>query len=311
MVNWEDVQDLSEYGAPRVEDFIRHFWTSRYGDPKAKALYRLIRRRLEQDDIQSLAFSQQLAADAEVYEGLLAGRDVDSGFQSVLASLRTLRAHAAYPLLLSAKATLSPDGQVAVGRSALSLIVRHSIVGQREGTLLEAVLYSAAVALRTSADVVETRLTLESFAPNDAAFVSAFSTVSLGRIFQAAYVLRGLEEYLRPDDNEVQTPANVNVEHIYPKTPDAEAWEAWPEDSVDHVNRLGNLTLLAQRPNKAIRNGGFDLKKERAYAASALVLTRSLLAHTEWTPAAVEERQRELAVHAPRIWPLEVSTGRV
>jgi hypothetical protein len=309
MANWEEVQALSEYGPRRIEDFIRHFWISRHGDPKAKALYRIIRRSIEQTNTSSLDFASQLAADADVYEGILSGNDADADFQDLLVTARDVRALLLYPLILSAKAALSVTDQKRVLSSAINLFVRHTLIGQREGTLLEAVVYAVAVQLRSKPDADAACKQLEEFAPNDEAFTNAFATVRLTRIYQAAYVLRALEEYRRADDHEVQTPAKVNVEHIFPRTPD-DSWSEWPDDAKNYVDRLGNLTLLAHRPNKSIRNGSFATKKEKAYKQSKLVLTSDLLHYEDWTPAQIEKRQQDLAADALKVWPLTVSSGR-
>ena len=95
------------------------------------------------------------------------------------------------------------------------------------------------------------------------------------------------------------------VEHILPKSP--QHWGNWKGfervDAGDWTQRIGNLTLMGQSDNRPgpKYNGSFESKRQ-SYEASAVALTREVANYTEWTPSAIEARQREMATQAVRVW---------
>ena len=97
------------------------------------------------------------------------------------------------------------------------------------------------------------------------------------------------------------------VEYILPKDPSL--WGGWkpfdPKLHKDFWSRLGNLTVLSPSDEKAPRAADHKsfAKKKPIYAASSLpVLTGDIAKHANWTPEAVEERQRALAKLAAKAW---------
>jgi hypothetical protein len=65
---------------------------------------------------------------------------------------------------------------------------------------------------------------------------------------------------------------------------------------------LGNLTLLGKRLNTSVKNADFATKKVQAYEGSDILMTQELLGLDEWTPEAIDERQRELSGWVFGIW---------
>lgn len=114
----------------------------------------------------------------------------------------------------------------------------------------------------------------------------------------------------------------VELEHILPTTPNTENGAAFdkPDEYVQYLGRLGNLTLLEQTINGSIHNGLFASKKA-AYKQSSFLLTRAIavkpnvgsntqlnraVAELEpfetWTSADIERRQEDLSKLAKRVW---------
>ena len=67
------------------------------------------------------------------------------------------------------------------------------------------------------------------------------------------------------------------------------------------MNRIGNLTLLADEYNKAIQNKVFDYKKE-VYKRSKLIVTNSICQYEEWNENSIENRQKGLFEIAKEVW---------
>jgi hypothetical protein len=104
----------------------------------------------------------------------------------------------------------------------------------------------------------------------------------------------------------------ITAEHVLPQTPpDGSKWLTWfpdPNDRFKWVHRLGNLALLTRKKNSAASNYEFDRKKQSYFAqggVSPFVLTTQVLDKSEWTPAIVAERQKQLVALLEEHWQLK------
>ena len=64
---------------------------------------------------------------------------------------------------------------------------------------------------------------------------------------------------------------------------------------------LGNLTILGPEDNSALANGP-PAQKLQAFAQSNLKLNRAIAENDEWTKAKVDERTKELAAIALKVF---------
>jgi hypothetical protein len=103
----------------------------------------------------------------------------------------------------------------------------------------------------------------------------------------------------------------LTVEHVLPQGPheDSEWVKLFTEDQrKTWTHRLGNLVLLTRRKNSSAQNYDFDVKKSKYFAgpdgASPFLLTMDVLQTPTWTPAVVEERQRQVLLTLRGIWDL-------
>jgi Protein of unknown function (DUF1524) len=103
----------------------------------------------------------------------------------------------------------------------------------------------------------------------------------------------------------------LQIEHIMPQS-----WQAhWPIDLVDAAERelaeqrrrsfigcIGNLTLITGHLNVDVSNGAWSKKREGLQEHSQLVLNAFVVDCTEWDEQHIENRGRELAQVACRVW---------
>lgn len=91
--------------------------------------------------------------------------------------------------------------------------------------------------------------------------------------------------------------ANVNVEHVLPRTYAAKnAWRRlFPNrKAVDaHAHRLGNLTLMDGAENNLAGNHDLEVKRPH-YQASKFAMTRELAIFSDWTPQDIADRTEVL-----------------
>ena len=128
--------------------------------------------------------------------------------------------------------------------------------------------------------------------------------VKYGDLPHAAYVLGRIAG--------VQTPADLDVEHVFPLAP-SDDWSGdgirvWKELTDDEQNShralaqsLGNLTVIEQPLAERVFGASFPAKR-RVYAASGIPITRDLAEQDGWGTAAIAARTAALTDRLLSIW---------
>ena len=151
--------------------------------------------------------------------------------------------------------------------------------------------------------------------PSDKVLEDAFVNLPLYKLLtqkRLHIVLEGLEGGLRTNKTESRSaPSGLTMEHIMPV-----AWHAnWglPSDTEDRtqaaldrdeiIHKIGNLTLVTQSLNSALSNAEWAEKRKALDDHSTLHLNKELTEETVWNEGKIEERARQLAQVAAKIWP--------
>ena len=80
-----------------------------------------------------------------------------------------------------------------------------------------------------------------------------------------------------------------------------------------NLNKFGNLTLVAPRPNKIYSNKPFKIKKSGsgadspAYRDEETKITSSLTEYEKWSESEIDLRQKTFFSSVEEIWDLEKS----
>ena len=207
-------------------------------------------------------------------------------------------------MLLAAHHKLSPEDQKKIARALVALAIRHNIVCDLDRARFETAAYSTAQKVSNGAGCDSAIADLRAISPTAERFRSDFLLLkfSTAEHSVARYLLRAFEDKIAATmELAVAGAGKVHVEHIYPQTPPQE--QRWANHG-EFVNRIGNLTLLDRRLNQEIKNAAFSAKKQQAYNASRLEITKELLAYgDEWSASSIETRQIRLCELAESIWP--------
>jgi Protein of unknown function (DUF1524) len=289
-----------------AETLIRMSWVAQHGDVKARALYKIVSKELDVK-VSPTDYSRGLRTDALFYRQYRDGDTEDADLQGYWAALRVLGFSAAIPVLIAASHKLGPEEQRKLAKALVSIVVRHNIVCDRDRAKLESLAFSCAANISNGTSCGEAIVTLRGIAPSTEEFDRSFVKLSFSRAEHgvARYLLRTIEEYMAVSgENIVAGPDRVHLEHIYPQNP--KDGERWDQHDV-YVTRFGNLTLLGKPLNQQIKNSSFEIKRQQAYFNTRLAVTEALLKHETWTPAAVEQRQLELAEAAQKLWPVDLA----
>lgn len=125
----------------------------------------------------------------------------------------------------------------------------------------------------------------------------------------AKYILVCIERYLKPNSEISIYADKIELEHIFPKTPDRNEWTR-TDMSTDFLNRLGNLTILTPPYNKGVANKGFLYKKGDhhtsyyCYAKSDLAVNRDLMKYDAWNREQLIDREKSLYKISSEVWKL-------
>jgi len=125
------------------------------------------------------------------------------------------------------------------------------------------------------------------------------------------YILLRLDEKLS-EGKASYAYETTTVEHVLPQRPslDSEWAKTFPSREIrdKYVNRLGKLVLLSRGKNMRAENFDFITKKNQYFTTkggiSSFVLTTQVLHYQEWTPAIIEQRQRDLIGVLRSLWAL-------
>jgi hypothetical protein len=215
------------------------------------------------------------------------------------------------PLILAVGAKLDPEEATQAFNFLIALGVRLMIASSTRSASVEEPLADAArdVFLGKLDTARMLRDELAKLTPKDTAFRTEFERAKVSNARLARYYLRSLEMtakgeaepwFVPQDDQQV-----INLEHVLPKKPE-DNWPQFTEDEVgQYATRLGNQALLRASDNSNLKSQTFADKKP-IYEASPYILTSQIGEVEEWTPQAIEERQKKLADLAVKTWTTSV-----
>lgn len=137
---------------------------------------------------------------------------------------------------------------------------------------------------------------------------AAYTRYPRGRL---RMILEAAEDHHRAETKQPQIERKgYPIEHLLPRS-----WkETWPVSSPDeaeprqeHVNRLGNLTLLTNALNSKVSNGPWRAKRSALQDHNTITLTGRVIKRTEqrdWDEQLIDERTQDLIDVLLHVWPV-------
>lgn len=317
---WSRFSGAIESAASEDEilNYIRYYWSSKYGLTREKELYKSIKDKIRNKN-QAVTLLNNLEKNAEMYLALLnPNHQLWNNFppkcSEYISELLELRLTQNRPLLI-ALLEIWKDKPEEV-KKALKLIVSWSVRNLITGTIGSGTLekeFSRQAKLINEGKINNGRKLLNSIRdliPTDEEFKKLFEIATVSKAYIARYYLRKLEQAYRTTSElePIKNPEKANLEHILPENPtDLQGdWPSFDENlHKTYYHRIGNLTILDKKMNSDIGNGPFKGKK-KVYKGSELVITKEIVKYNDWTPSEIEKRQKELAKKAVEIWDLKI-----
>jgi hypothetical protein len=299
-------------GTLSADAFLRHFWASKQGVVRVKALYSVIKPHVNAP-ASAVGLAAELAQSGPLWVAMF-DRDAElwSSYSpialSALDALRNLNVEQCRPLLLAGLRKLPKKEMEKLLSLVVSWSVRWFVVGGGSAGVTER-LYATAAKKVTDGELLTAAHIAGFFSesvPTDARFERAFQDLTVRRGWLARYYLAALEiasaggpePELVPNQNVEQ----VNLEHVLPRNPDPWDWPAFNAEELQGMRLLlGNQALLKKSHNTQIGNESFSVKRP-IFAASELKLTSEIADYEEWTPGAIRDRQQRMAALAVGVW---------
>jgi hypothetical protein len=314
------IRMVTSLGDRKADDFLKAFWTSRYGRIQKGSLFREISQKYSTGS-HVFNLSQELKSDVDLYAAYdLSDSEVWSEHTAKarehIRTLSLLGGIQPQPIVMSALRKFDPEQMEKLLQHLICLIVRYQLIGGGRTGRLELTIARIAPAvssgtLKTAAAIWRELLPI---IPLDEEFSQDFQFYSETKMARAKYIFTELEiakrrsnssgrkSELKPD-----TSGGLTIEHILPKNPSQEWRTVLGGDKgivADCVNRLGNLCLVEESVNRSVGSKSFRRKCEQVYQRSELLLTRIVTeAGQTWDRKQIEARQSELAKLAVQAWP--------
>lgn len=306
---------ISTVGAERFPEFLRYHLQTVEPRVRSQRLFKMVRDKTRSAH-EVFALVTALEGRAELFSAL---SDPNHGYwverpeaKPFIRELVLFRTRQMTPLLFAAFEQHSPQQFQSVLRAVTVLLFRYTVVSDLNTNALEPVFHNAAKAILAgeAPTPAQAAALLRPVYVEDEKFRQDFSLLTIETTGQkkrlVKYILSRLESDASNRAVDFETDP-ATIEHVLPENPNAD-WDATFSDDEKDANlyRLGNLTLMEAGPNRAIANKPYA-DKLPVYQTSTYELTKALpnLAPTEWTPALVAERQRQLASRAARVWRID------
>jgi hypothetical protein len=266
--NWTKM--VVAIGDREGDDFLKVFWTSRYGRIQRGRLFKELKKKYHvKSDVLSL--SQELANTADIY-GMLEISDGDVwgqySFQAQenVKALSLLGAKQTHPILLAAITRFDRNEIEKLLGYLVTVILRYQLIGRGRTGKLE--IQSASTAQRIFSGELKSAQaafeSLKSLLQEENEFIEDFRRYEDSKANRVRWILRELEIQRRIEDNPklspqnapIEDPSKVNLEHILPKNPNQDWAPVIQQDKnlvSECLNRLGNLCLIDKKSNQSLR----------------------------------------------------------
>ena len=313
---------LSNISGRQADDFLKTFWTSKWGRVQRGRLFDEWRVKYGASTPKKVVMlSTDLDQAADRFSALEAPdhdtwNECSSACKRAVKSLSILGSRQAWPVMLAALGVFDPGEMERLLNHLIILTVRYQTIGRRRTGRLE--IASARIAHGITKGEFNTPHKVwkeySSIVPSDEEFTEDFGRWSDNKSARNRYILAELEKAEVKQSNNGADPEEsplweeLTLEHVFPVNANNE-WsneiKASPELKQEYLHRLGNLCLLQVKPNKKSANKGFSFKKEHVYANSKLSLTAQIAeTYCRWDPASIDDRQKYLGRLALGAWPL-------
>jgi len=288
-----------------ITKFLRHYWNSRFTFTREKELYKKIQKHIDTPK-KCEEFTRNFYQMSDVYKELVHPNEVNyfnnNEINKGLINLNIMGASSFYPTILSmVNNSYKEDDILIIVKAIETLVFRNCVVAGKVANKYEILFGKIAYKISekefTSIKEIYNEIKKDTLTDEDLQVV--FSSFSIKSVNVAKYVLRELNDINSNEIKTVTDNSKIHLGHILPRKKGQ--WEIDDEVHSKYLNRLGNLTLLADEYNKSIQNKTFD-KKKIVYKKSRLQITNDICKYENWDVKTIEDRQKALFEQVKKVW---------
>lgn len=304
--HWSDMTNTLEKKGDTTK-LIRYYWNSTRKYIHDKQLYKEISHTVT-TYVECLQMVKDLELVAELYNSLSNPFEndcfSDKKINKHLRNLLTIKTTTFYPVIMAMVLKKCSNEEVCTVLSAIEVMsFRNFTIAGNNPNKIEKFLASEALKLyKGEITPDDAAMDIRGIAESDETIRVLISQFKPS-VNVAKFILREVENYIVESSEKKIDESNtlINLEHIMPQN--NSVWQ-YPAEEHDEVYQLlGNLTLLAEKLNKAASNDLFENKKSK-YEKSAIMLTKSLCQYAYWNKDTIRERSEMLADKILEIWAL-------
>jgi Protein of unknown function DUF262/Protein of unknown function (DUF1524) len=319
---WSEMSERIE--DKNADDFLKIFWTSRFGRIQKAQLYSRIKKLFSGEE-GALQLANDLSRTSEAYVSLddpqhEIWEEYGPDCQGKIETLTMLGSRQVRAPILSAIGLFNQELMSEFLRMLIVIIVRYQIVGKRRTGPLEIACARLATEifqkkLHTADDLRKSTISLT---PSDEEFLSDFKRFSEKNSTRAAYFLSQLEVVFRAESDPAQEnpsevayhPSDLVVDFIFPRVPVGKWIEATridPDVITDRLYWLGNRCLLEVPLHKSSQGRSFREACDYYTKSNWLLTSRAVPLGDNWARKEIENRQEVLSKLALKAWSLTPS----
>ena len=321
--DFDDLEDSWSALTKRIDDqklpdLLTAHWNSRHKFVRKKILYKTIKKEINEPP-HVFNLLKDMDSDIDSFLELESPRFIHQDKNSkrdktrfdLCSLLNLFRVKAPIPMLMAARRILSDNDYNRLLQAVVVVSFRYNIICRKATGAAEADYIEITANINegklSQADKIITAL--KSLYPNSVVFEQNFEAIKLDLSRNRKlirYILAALEckNIISELDYNHE---NITIEHILDDRPRLQDWPAFKSEEVSEFStRLGNLTLLEKLANnEKIQKANFVVKKEN-YSKSNYHITKDIaLTDSDWSPDAIEQRQKKMAEEADQIWSIK------
>jgi len=304
---------VKQLGTIDFTKYVTAHWNSYHSASSRGQLFKRIKSEVNNRE-GAFQYLQSLQESVDVYAALHNADDelwITEEYRNARKSVRLLNLFnikQPFSMLISAYKKLSADRFCRLLKSIETVSVRYNVIGGKQANVQEKIYNNIAIKLHNSELQNNNAINnaLKDTYPNDEDFKEDFRIKSM-RTLQTAkkarYLLSEIE--ISVDSGNTIDPSLLTLEHILPENPNGE-WIAsfGQNDYNEHIDRLGNMTLVSKELNQELKRKSFDEKKV-ILQTSNLKITEKIQEFTRWNSESVNARQNWMASFAVERWKIQ------
>jgi uncharacterized protein with ParB-like and HNH nuclease domain len=313
--NWAEM--VSNIGNTDSEDFLKTYWTSRFGRIQVTKLFTSVKAKYNTYSLVK-DFTRDLVHVSEQFENIYVSESsLWSSFtkraKNNISVLQCIGSRQLQPVLLAAIDKFENHELEKLLDFLEVFIVRYQlIVGGRTG-LIEIACANLARKIFDGSIVKASKAKNELMYlyPDDKTFYESFLNKQEKTSKKAYLLLHKLEIQRQKEAGktlEFQPYFDLTIEHILPKNPNHDWFKVFSDKTKDleeYKYKLGNLCLLGE-VNKSLGSKGYS-EKVVEYRKTSILLTSMVSDFDTWNYESIDSRQKTMAELALRTWTTDLT----